>query len=257
MTPTWTVKDHEFVQSDPSLYGTYAYLRNRVLSDFVVSVQFQVAADGAGARSPGIAFRSRNGSEGYYVQFDARGSQVLFQIMPPDRGGMETDIRRVDGVSIPPGQWHEATVEAEGKHFRVSLDRKVVLEADDGTFAAGCVGLRAGQGKIRFKNFSVKGAEGSLEQPWKITPVPKNMEAACDSSKLLKTGERVVAIKGEGYFPVMVKLGDGSLGAVVRGGATHLGIGGRLDYIRSIHAGIERLHQAGGFVGGPPGIPRR
>lgn len=237
MTPTWAVEKHEFVQSDPTLYGTYAFLRNRVFGDFVVSVKFFVAPDGNGVRSPGIVFRSHNGSEGYFVHFDTRASQVLFQVMPPGRNGMETDIKRVGGVPIALGEWHEATVAAEGRHFRVTLDKKVVLEVDDGTYLAGCVGLRAGQGKIRFKEFSVKGNEASLEHAWKITPVPKNLEAACDSSKLLKKAERVVAIKGQGYFPVMVKLRDGSLGAVVRGGATHLGIAGRLDFIRSTDGG--------------------
>jgi len=49
----------------------------------------------------------------------------------------------------------------------------------------------------------------------------------------LVEAERIVAVKGGGYFPVMVLLSDGSLGAVVRGGAAHIGIGGRLDWIRS------------------------
>jgi len=46
-----------------------------------------------------------------------------------------------------------------------------------------------------------------------------------------------VAVRGGGYFPVLVKLQDGSLGAVVRGGAPHIGIGGRLDWIRSADGG--------------------
>lgn len=49
--------------------------------------------------------------------------------------------------------------------------------------------------------------------------------------------ERVVAVEGQGYFPVMIRLRDGSLGAVLRGGAPHIGIGGRLDWIRSQDGG--------------------
>ncbi|MFQ6131702.1 MAG: exo-alpha-sialidase [Armatimonadota bacterium] len=53
----------------------------------------------------------------------------------------------------------------------------------------------------------------------------------------LTAAERVVAVRGGGYFPVLVELQDGSLGAVVRGGAPHIGIGGRLDWIRSTDGG--------------------
>ena len=49
--------------------------------------------------------------------------------------------------------------------------------------------------------------------------------------------ERVVAIEGQGYFPVMIRLRDGSLGAVLRGGAPHIGIKGRLDWIASRDGG--------------------
>jgi len=53
----------------------------------------------------------------------------------------------------------------------------------------------------------------------------------------LVAAERVVAVRGGGYFPVLVLLADGSLGAVVRGGAPHIGLGGRLDWIRSTDGG--------------------
>jgi len=53
----------------------------------------------------------------------------------------------------------------------------------------------------------------------------------------LTAAERVVAVKGGGYFPVLVQLRDGSLGAAVRGGAPHIGIKGRLDWIHSTDGG--------------------
>jgi hypothetical protein len=49
--------------------------------------------------------------------------------------------------------------------------------------------------------------------------------------------ERIVAVRGEGYFPVMIRLKDGELLAVIRGGAPHVGVGGRLDLIRSSDGG--------------------
>ena len=53
----------------------------------------------------------------------------------------------------------------------------------------------------------------------------------------LRKAERIVAAKGEGYFPVMIKLHDGTLIAAIRGGTPHMGIGGRLDIIRSADGG--------------------
>jgi len=49
--------------------------------------------------------------------------------------------------------------------------------------------------------------------------------------------EQVIAVKGQGYFPVMIKLKDSSLFAVIRGGAPHIGIKGRLDWIGSKDGG--------------------
>lgn len=45
--------------------------------------------------------------------------------------------------------------------------------------------------------------------------------------------EASVVIYGQGYFPVMDKTPDGELAVVLRGGAGHLGIGGRLDLLFS------------------------
>lgn len=60
---------------------------------------------------------------------------------------------------------------------------------------------------------------------------------AKDQPRVLKNAERIIAVKGGGYFPVMIKLADGSLAAVLRGGAGHVGLGGRLDVIRSTDGG--------------------
>src|SRR4051794_35153671 len=42
-----------------------------------------------------------------------------------------------------------------------------------------------------------------------------------------------LVVKGQGYFPVAQRLRDGRIAAVLRGGAPHLGIGGRLDVVFS------------------------
>jgi hypothetical protein len=59
----------------------------------------------------------------------------------------------------------------------------------------------------------------------------------CRAAKVRPMIERIVAETGGGYFPVLVKLKGGSLGAVVRGGAPHIGRAGRLDWIASRDGG--------------------
>jgi photosystem II stability/assembly factor-like uncharacterized protein len=46
-----------------------------------------------------------------------------------------------------------------------------------------------------------------------------------------------VVTRGEGYFPVAVRLANGDILAVLRGGAAHIGVKGRLDLVRSKDAG--------------------
>ena len=49
--------------------------------------------------------------------------------------------------------------------------------------------------------------------------------------------ERSLVVSGQGYFPVALRLRDGRIGVVLRGGAGHLGIRGRLDIVFSSDEG--------------------
>ncbi|PYV12027.1 MAG: hypothetical protein DMG07_17960 [Acidobacteria bacterium] len=46
-----------------------------------------------------------------------------------------------------------------------------------------------------------------------------------------------IVTSGVGYFPVAVRLNNGDVLAVIRGGAAHIGVHGRLDLVRSTDAG--------------------
>jgi hypothetical protein len=49
--------------------------------------------------------------------------------------------------------------------------------------------------------------------------------------------ERSLVVSGQGYFPVALRLQDGRIAVVLRGGAPHLGIKGRLDMVFSADEG--------------------
>src|SRR5712692_5016493 len=48
---------------------------------------------------------------------------------------------------------------------------------------------------------------------------------------------RSLVVSGQGYFPVALRLHDGRIAVVLRGGAPHLGIQGRLDMVFSADEG--------------------
>ena len=50
---------------------------------------------------------------------------------------------------------------------------------------------------------------------------------------------RHLMVRDGGFFPAVVRLGSGELLAVVRGGAGHIGVEGRLDLIRSRDGGVS------------------
>lgn len=49
--------------------------------------------------------------------------------------------------------------------------------------------------------------------------------------------QRTLVVSKQGYFPVAIRLADGRIAVVLRGGAPHLGIGGRLDMVYSSDEG--------------------
>jgi hypothetical protein len=49
--------------------------------------------------------------------------------------------------------------------------------------------------------------------------------------------KRVTVVRGGGYFPVLIQLDNKDLVAAVRGGDTHIGVKGRLDWVRSTDGG--------------------
>ncbi|MDQ2945121.1 MAG: glycoside hydrolase [Acidobacteriota bacterium] len=53
----------------------------------------------------------------------------------------------------------------------------------------------------------------------------------------LLNGDRATVVSGGGYFPVLIRLHDGKLMAVLRGGAPHIGVKGRLDVVTSTDEG--------------------
>lgn len=61
--------------------------------------------------------------------------------------------------------------------------------------------------------------------------------APCRAEVLPPKVERTLVVSGQGYFPVACRLQDGRIALVLRGGAPHIGIKGRLDMVFSSDEG--------------------
>lgn len=109
---------------------------SHVYTDLVASVRFKPVA-GADDRAAGIIFRVQDRDNYYILRANAlEDNVVLFRYA----GGSRSSIKEA-AAKVPSGQWNELRLEAEGNHFRGFLNQQLVIEATDGAFPAGGVGL--------------------------------------------------------------------------------------------------------------------
>ncbi len=235
-TRTWVMRDGCYEQTDATLPNTVSYLREPVFGDVVVSVWFKIVGDGpaSGVKAPGIVFRSISAQREYWAHFDSRGQQLLLQRQTDPTPGAERDVKRC-GLKITRGEWHEARVECAGTHLAVSFDGRVVLEVDDATFAAGKVGLRAGQGHVLFDDLRVSGVKASLKGKWEmIRMAAHKYQVLCSDA----------GAGGYQAFTDLVRLQSGDLLCVFYAGYSHISVpnenlprGARVCSVRSTDGG--------------------
>ncbi|MBM4081852.1 MAG: DUF1080 domain-containing protein, partial [Planctomycetes bacterium] len=229
----WRVRQGTYGQEEVRFAETLSFLAEPVFADLDFTVRFMPKGDGKGVKAAGMVFRAESTREFYYVHFDSKNTQVV--LVRCSRKEPWTDIKRARGTPIATDQWHTGRVKCEGPKIEVFLDGKKVIEAEDSTHPVGKIGLRVGQGVIQFDDLEVVGTSGTLSKKWEVLPVP--VPEIDDKARKAEGIERIVAVSGQGFFPVMIRMQNGELGAVVRGGAPHVGVGGRLDFIKSADGG--------------------
>jgi len=225
LSGVWRIRSGRYVQEEFRFRGAVTFLDKPVLQDVDLSFRFMAKDVGRGVKAAGAVFRSVDSCSFYYAHFDSKNSQVV--LVKSARKSDWVPLKRATKTPISVGKWHTARVVCRGARIQVYLDNKLVVEAEDDAYAAGKVGLRCGQGVIEFDDVHVSGTRGQLAKEWRI--VKGTAEENDVSARRLERCERVVAVRDDGMFPVLIKLSDGRLAAVVRGGAAHLGEGGRVD----------------------------
>ena len=225
----WEFKDGAARQLDPKSNGGLAFLAGKSFRDCRLKVRFKPQGAPNLVRAAGLVFRAKDCFNFYWAHYDVRNSQIVLARRSTDKGWIL--VARAAGVKIEPDVWHEGEVSAAGKKITVKFDGRVVLETEDGALAEGRVGLRSGLGVIAFDDFEVSGT------PADDSKFIMSFKAPEDKATRRLDVPRVLASRDCGYFPVLLHLGGQRLGAVIRAGAAHVGIGGRLDWIHSEDGG--------------------
>jgi sialidase-1 len=224
----WEMADGQLRQAGSGL-GALAFLRQPAIADGRVSVEYRIDPGGQAAAA-GIVFRSTDSQHYYYAHFDTLG-QVILVYATPDSIWHEIARAKAEHER---GQWHKAEVEMRGPDITIFLDGKEVLRAQDGTYSAGVVGLRADESAMTFRNLTIRGNPAMMQQEWKDTLPPPMYDL-------------IVTDGGQGggeYWPDIIRLQNGDLMVAFYEGYGHgsppneqYPNSGRMMYVRSTDGG--------------------
>ena len=229
----WAMSAGRCIQEDHVANPAYIFAPAAAVSDFRYSVRIKVLPAGR-AQNAGLVFRSVDSGRFYYAQIGVRHRQIILVKATPRK--QWTEIARRRGLDLAVGRWHHVGVEATADRIRIALDGRRVLTAQDATYPVGCVGLRTGLARVEFSEPKLVGKPAAAKKEWSIV----NTDWTGDDVPRIQGGERFIAASGEtgaGMFPKALLLPDGEVVAAIRGGAPHIGAGGRLDTIRSADGG--------------------
>jgi hypothetical protein len=105
------------------------------LADFDARARLQPKL--GGDETLGLAFRVQGDDRYYLARVNSRTNGVrLYR-----RDGADWYLLDSRNLSVPVGRWQELDVRADGAHLVVGLGGEPLLQADDGTYAAGAVGF--------------------------------------------------------------------------------------------------------------------
>lgn len=207
--------------------------------DFELKLEFRLARGGNSGvllRCPLDGHPSKDGMEIQLLDDDA---PEYAQLKPYQYCGSLYGVEAAKrGATRPAGEWQSMNVLCQGTHVRVTLNGTVVVDTDTSKHpkalaehpglkrTRGHVGLQYHSTHVSFRNVALRELPAATEQA----------KATADD-QVLPGLERSLVVTGQGYFPVALRLADGRIAVVLRGGTGHLGIKGRLDMVFSSDEG--------------------
>ena len=152
---TWKVEGTDYVQSDTGLFGAWSLWQGGRYTDADVQVRFKIEPKGRGVRAAGIVVRAVKPRTLFYVHFDSKNNQVL--VVRWSQEGGPRNLGRFRRVGLKQGTWHTGRVRCMGPSIRIELDGRHIGQVDGIPALPGRVGVRAGQGHVRFADWKVTG----------------------------------------------------------------------------------------------------
>ncbi len=213
----------------------HAFLRDPVLSDFTLSFEFNVDEPGRGVGAPEVLLRSTDNRSYYLVQFSTKVAGVFLSYN--DRDTFWSNIKRAYEVPMPRGEWNSVTVAAKGPNLSITVNDKLVLEAQDDRLKAGLIGFGSSQAVVSYRRIAIQGERVELAEPWEDT-----------GGKFMKPEFRVICedAGAGGYeaFPDVCRCANGDLLVVCYAGYDHVSFpredlpkGARICAVRSTDDG--------------------
>jgi hypothetical protein len=220
----WKFGKGELEQQDTTRAGV-AFLREPVLADFRLSVEFNIRPIGAGEQAAAVIFRATGTRTYYRLHFDAQAAcAVLVQSRPAE--AWHGLARK--SATVTPDFWHKLTLTCRGGEINVSLDDQPVLSARDETLTRGRIGLGTSQGRVAFRNLKIEGEPMADAPPLADEPLPY---------QVISRGEEAGPYQA---FPDVCRLPNGDLLCVFYAGYGHVSLpndpwprGGRVCSVRS------------------------
>jgi hypothetical protein len=140
---TWAVRAESGTPSPPNALcqtGSAEFpalaLGDAVFADVVLSARFKPIS-GSQDQAGGLIFRIQDKDNYYILRANAlEGNVNLYKYA----GGRRSDLKG-GSAKVVAGQWQELRVEVAGNRFHGFLDGQQVVEATDGSYTSGRVGL--------------------------------------------------------------------------------------------------------------------
>ena len=174
----WRIEDGTLLHPDVSAGRSALWLPDHTYADVDISVEYFIHPEGDGVRAPGVIYRAVDQYTYYYVHFDQKNSQVVW--VRSASGNEWTEARRHRPIAMKTGEWQTVRIKCQGDTHEVYLDGSLLFSEKDATLKHGAVGLRAGQGKIAFRNLSLDGTRVLMDPPFKLVP-PKYLTVCSDA----------------------------------------------------------------------------
>jgi len=150
----WKIEHGEYVQTDHRARGAWSLWKAGEFVDVDVQVRFKIDPAGRGVRAAGIVFKAVDDQHLFFAHFDSRNNQVLVSRWSGRTGWRH--LARLSKVGLKQSVWHMGRVRCAGRKAAVYLDGRRLGIADGVSQLPGRVGLRTGQGRVRFRDWSVK-----------------------------------------------------------------------------------------------------